>query len=99
MGLYLAGLPSAYYLAVESEYGVHGLWVGYGIGEAVILFCYVLIYNAIDWQVVFAVVQEQQRLKQEELKKLYASQSSLGLELPDPKQQNNDIEDGDEPQT
>ena len=44
LGLYLAGLPSASFLAVDYEYGVHGLWIGYGIGEGVILFLYLLIY-------------------------------------------------------
>jgi len=34
---------------------------------------YVLLYTAVDWQVVFQTIQEQERLKEEELRSLTAN--------------------------
>lgn len=50
--LYLVSLPMATWLAFDEQMGVKGLWLGFSLGNIPVIFMYVIIIFAIDWNLV-----------------------------------------------
>ena len=86
LALYLVSLPMAYWLAVDMQAGVNGLWVGFALGMAVTCLLYAFLYVHVDWQEVFRLNRErkQDRLERELMSNVNtpsSAQSRLEREL------------------
>jgi MATE family multidrug resistance protein len=46
---YFISLPSAYYLAMHTELGVQGLWMGFAVGQIVLFLLYNWLIMRTDW--------------------------------------------------
>ena len=53
LSLYIVSLPMAYYLAIDLEVGIHGLWTGFALGQIAIIFFYAFLMMHMDWEDVF----------------------------------------------
>ena len=43
----------AYWLSIEMEVGVTGLWTGFILGQFVLFFVYAFLLMHVDWQEIF----------------------------------------------
>ena len=61
LSLYLVSLPMAFWLAVDSQVGVTGLWTGFALGQVVTIFLYGFLILHVDWHEVFRLNRERKR--------------------------------------
>lgn len=52
MCLYFISLPMAWWLSIELEVGVTGLWRGFCLGQVVVVLLYAFLIYHIDWQAI-----------------------------------------------
>ena len=66
---YLISLPMAWWLSIELEVGVTGLWRGFALGQIVIVLLYAFFIYHISWQDVFRLNRDRKEGEQIELLK------------------------------